>query len=508
MLRYIHQIYTPILLALILANPSRAASYDGMLTVNVADEKTGQPLSVRMELHNSHGKPVRVRPKGAIVLDGYLVFDGSTTLELKKGHYQFFIEAGPEYQTRQGHFKIERHAEDSTDVMLTRRVNMRNEGWWAADLDVSQDLDEMPLLMRAAGLDYVPVTVAENVRGKCSEMKLRGREIVSALSPPLFGPWAALDYRRGGGLLLIANESPFPVCGTGANESSLAVLQSANEVGDQIIALSPFAWDLPLWVASGKLDAIQIIHRHALIDKVIDNEDWGYPRNKKLYPGAMGNGHWSEAIYHHLLNCGLCIPPAAGSGSGTNGNPVGTNRVYAYCEGEFSRDAWFSALRAGQVMVTNGPLLRTKVEGNPPGHEFQLGAGKMREFQIALSLTFYEKAAVEYLEILKNGEVIHQIRLRDLANNQGRLPVLSFDSSGWFVVRAMTNNTKNYQFATTGPYYVLSDYQPRVSRRSVQFFLDWLNAAEKEFSDNETVLDEIASARTFWMDLLDKANDD
>ncbi|QEG34308.1 CehA/McbA family metallohydrolase domain-containing protein [Bythopirellula goksoeyrii] len=508
MIRNVPQTFTPILLVLMIASSLHGARYDGMLTVNAADEKTGQAIPVRMELRNSHGKPVRVRPKGAIALDGYLVFDGSVTLELKKGNYQFFIEAGPEYQTRQGHFTIERHAEDSTEVLLTRRVNMQNEGWWAADLEVSQALNDMPLLMRAAGVDFVPVTVATNLRGKCSEMKLRAGESISDLSPPFFGPWAAIDYRRGGGLQLIASESPFPVCDKDADESSLTVSQSASDHGDKVIALSPFAWDLPIWIASGKLDAVQLIHRHSLLDNVIDNEDWGYPRNRKLYPGAMGNGRWSEAIYHHLLNCGLRIPPVAGSGSGTNGNPVGTNRVYAYCEGDFSREAFFDSLRAGQVMVTNGPLLRTKVEGNLPGHVFMLDSGQSREFQIALSLTFYEKAAVEYLEILKNGEVVHQIRLRDLAKNQGRLPPLKFDSSGWFAVRAMTGNTKNYQFATTGPYFVQTDYQPRVSRRSVQFFLDWLEAAEQEFAEKEAVIVEIAEARRFWTDLFDNANAD
>ncbi len=496
----------PAILLLVVANIAPGASYDGRLTINVADEKTGKPLPVRMELRNSHGKPVRVRPEGAVVLDNYLVFDGSVTLELKKGNYEFFLEAGPEFQTRQGHFAIERHAEDSTDVLLTRRVNMQNEGWWAADLDVSQELEVMPLLMRAAGLDFVPVTVAVNLRGKCHEARLSGNEPVSTLSPPLFGPWAAVDYQRGGGLLLIANESHFPVCGTGADESSLAVMQSASERGDRVIALSPFAWDLPLWIAAGKLDAVQIIHRHALVDKVINDEDWGYQRDKKLFPGAMGNGRWSEAIYHHLLNCGLRIPPAAGSGSGTTGNPVGTNRVYAYSAGNFSRDAWFAALRAGQVMVTNGPLLRTKVEGNPPGHVFKLGTGESHEFQVALSLTFYEKAAVEYLEIIKNSEVVHQIRLQDLAQNQGRLPPLRFDASGWFAVRAMTSNTKNYQFATTGPYYVQAGYQRRVSHRSVQFFLDWLDAAERAFAGNSPILAEIATARLFWLALLDKSN--
>ena len=251
---------------------------------------------------------------------------------------------------------------------------------------------------------------------------------------------------------------------------------------------------------------MQIIHRHALVDDVVDNEGWGYRRDKAFFPGKTGNGRWSERIYHHLLNCGLRIPPAAGSGAGFNKNPVGTNRVYVQCGEEFSSPLWFEGLRAGRVMVTNGPLLRTRVEGQPPGYQFQLDKGESREFQIGLDLAFYEKARVEYLEILKNGRVEHEIRLDEFAKKQGRLPPLEFDESGWFLVRAMTSTTNNYQYASTGPYYVQANYRPRISRSSVEFFLQWLNDASEEFADKPEVLEAIEAALPFWQDLLERAN--
>ena len=43
-----------------------------------------------------------------------------------------------------------------------------------------------------------------------------------------------------------------------------------------------------------------------------------------------GNGYWSQEIYYHLLNCGLRLPPSAGSASGVLPNPVGYNRVYVH----------------------------------------------------------------------------------------------------------------------------------------------------------------------------------
>ena len=170
-------------LAVALAEPSQAASYDGVLTINVVDELTTKPLAARMELRNSHGKPVRLHPKDTIVLDDYFVFDGSITLKVKQGTYQFFIEAGPEFQTWQGHFTIERHAEDSKDVVLTRRVNMQNEGWWAADLDVSQKLESMPLLMRSGSRLRPGDTCLEHARQVFGNEIARRRSHIESLAP-------------------------------------------------------------------------------------------------------------------------------------------------------------------------------------------------------------------------------------------------------------------------------------------------------------------------------------
>lgn len=475
-----------------------AAKYDGKLTVRVLDEQTRQPLAARMELQNQRGRPVRLRPEGAVVVDDYFAFEGEITLELRKGNYQFLIEAGPEYQTRPGHFTLDRHAEDTSEVLLNRRVNMQAEGWWAGDLDVWQRFQDLPQLMRAAKVDFVPSLLEQNLRGKCqSRSKPKNTQD---------DVYAFLDRRRGGGLLYYSDEQIEGICAAKADGSSLELLEVNHGAELTTVGLTPFAWDLPLWTASGKLDAVQILHRHALVDDVVDNESWGRKRDKTFFPGKTGNGRWSETIYHHLLNCGLKLPPAAGSGSGSNKNPVGTNRTYVYCDQEFSPDRWLAGLKAGNVMVTNGPLLRTTVEGEVPGVTFSLATGEVRTFQIGLNLAFYEQAPVEYLEIIKDGLVAHEVRLAELASNAGRLPPLEFDGSGWFLVRAMTNKTSNYQFATTGPYYVEADAQPRISRTSVQFFLDWLEEAANEFADNEKVREEIQAARPFWQDLMSRAN--
>ena len=481
-----------------------ACAYDGQLTVSVLDDSTGNLIPVRMELLNSRGRPVRIRPPGAILREGYLVFDGELTLQLKKGSYRFQLDAGPEFQTRQGYFTIERHAEDSSEVSLRRHVDMAGEGWWAGDLDVQQRAADLPLLKRAAGISFAPVTALQNVKGKTTKERA-AKDLTTE-------PSSVLDYRRGGGLLVLAKSmdalSSLGLSKLDQDSSSLDIFDTAIDGEYELVALTPYAWDLPLWVATDRLSAIQTLHRQTWPDGKHPNEGWGRPRDKDSFPGRQGNGQYSEVIYHHLLNCGLRIPPAAGSGSGSNLLSLGQNRVYVYCGDEYSAESWLAGLRAGHVLVTNGPLLRVSVERQPPGHVFHIDRDERREFQIALSLSFYQKAPVEYLEIVKDGQVEYEVRLSDLTKRKGKLPPVAFDRSGWFLVRAVTSNTKTYQYASTGPYYVEADYQPRVSRKSVEYFLDWLDEAQRRFVDNAQVSKDIESAQPFWLKLLENANAD
>jgi hypothetical protein len=123
---------------------------------------------------------------------------------------------------------------------------------------------------------------------------------------------------------------------------------------------------------------------------------------------------------------------------------------------------------------------------------------------------------VEYLQIIKNGEVAAEARLADWNNKQGRLPPIAFDDSGWFLVRAVTSNVETHQFASSGPYYVEQAARPRISRRSVQFFLDWIDAAVQRLNnlpnlDSTSRQEQLADqtiARQFFEALLAKANAD
>jgi hypothetical protein len=388
---------------------------------------------------------------------------------------------------------------------------------------VARQPADLRLIMRAEGLSVVEAREADTNTSAARRRAVSRSK--SGASPERIAAdlqsTAKLVQRPGGELLLVNRSSADRSNGltkqgesSADGHSSLRTLKDARSRGERIIARTPYAWDLPVWLASGELDGIQLIHHHALRAGVVDNEDDGRPRDRTLFPGRNGNGRWSEAVYYHVLNCGPRIPPVAGSGSGTNDNPVGSNRVYVYCGEEFSRERWWDGLEAGRVFVTNGPLLRPMVEGHAPGHVFRIGEGETLTLEIGLDLA--TRVPVEYLQIIKNGEVEAEVRLADWKRQKGRLPPIVFYDSGWFLVRAVTNNTETYQFASSGPYYVEQAGRPRISRRSVQFFLDWIGAAEERLrklpeldsSSLQNLIAEQTAARRYFEELLAKANAD
>ena len=283
------------------------------------------------------------------------------------------------------------------------------------------------------------------------------------------------------------------------------------QTGVHVDVEKPFWWDMPVWVALGLVDSIELAHNHMWRNGMLDNEAWGKPRDKVFYPSPRGTGFWSQDIYYHLLNCGLRIPPSAGSASGVLENPVGYNRVYVHCGEALTYDAWWEGLRAGRVVVTNGPLLRPRVNGELPGHVFRGNLGEVIELSVQVDLALRDP--IDYLEVVQNGKVVHEVRLEEYRNRKGTLPPVTFEESGWLLVRAVTTNSQTFRFASTGPYYVELGDKPRISRQSAQFFLDWVDQRIKklELADAQqkaAAMVYLDRAREFWTEKVSRANAD
>ena len=131
------------------------------------------------------------------------------------------------------------------------------------------------------------------------------------------------------------------------------------------------------------------------------------------------------------------------------------------------------------------------------------------DLEVGLSLSTRDK--ISYLEIVKMARSSTRCDSTSGTKTGGKLPLVNFSESGWFLIRAVTDVPETYRFATTAPYYVEIGDRPRISKSSAQFFLDWVNERikklEKENSaEFELVADTYLAARKYWGDLAARAN--
>ncbi|MEM7392189.1 MAG: hypothetical protein AAF492_07545, partial [Verrucomicrobiota bacterium] len=184
------------------------------------------------------------------------------------------------------------------------------------------------------------------------------------------------------------------------------------------------------------------------------------------------------------LNCGIRIPPSAGSASGVLPNPVGHNRVYVHTGPDLTWEAWWAGLRKGRSFVTNGPLLLGRANGELPGHVFRAGAGET--ISIDLSGRLVSRDPVTRIEVIKNGRVVKTVPVEHLAGKEP-FATLTFDRSGWFLLRAIADIEHTFRFASTAPFHVeIGKGGLRISRTSARFFLDW-SRERKQFLETRIV---------------------
>jgi hypothetical protein len=268
--------------------------------------------------------------------------------------------------------------------------------------------------------------------------------------------------------------------------------------------------ELPIWVAHGLVDTVGVLH-DGLRENSSSDDPQDLARDRTLFPDPEGVGRWALQTYFRLLESGVRIPPAAGSGADASGNPLGYARVYVHCGDLFSPAAWWQGLRAGRVVVTNGPLLRPHVNGQLPGYVFRGQPGQPLQLEVELRLSTADK--IRYLELIQNGRPVQQVRLEDWASRGGKLPPVIFEQSGWLLVRAVAEHPTAYRAALSGPYYVEFAGRPRISRQATQFFLDWVDQRARQPQAGSDAAQaqrslELRQARDFWQQRLSAATVD
>jgi hypothetical protein len=487
--------------------PTRERASEAEFTV--LEKKTGKPVPCRIHVRDKAGRPQRA---GDLPFwRDHFVCPGTARLDLPPGDYTYEVERGPEYAPRAGTFTVKDREAVQVRPELERLTDLAEEGWWSGELHVHRPVADLELLMRAEDLHVAPVITWWNDRNEWARKSLPDDPLVRFDGNRYYHVLAGEDEREGGALLFFNLRKPLGLAGSGREYPSPMkfVAEARRQANVWIDVEKPFWWDVPVWLASGQIDSIGLANNHMCRSQMYESEAWGKPRDARRLPPPLGNGFWTQEIYYHVLNCGLRVPPSAGSASGVLPNPVGYNRVYVHSDGAFSYEKWWEGLRAGRSIVTNGPLLRARVNGELPGHVFSGPEGKEMDLEVKVALTSGDP--VRSVEVIKNGRVERTVS-HDEWVKAGTLGPVRFAESGWFLVRVIADNAKTFRFASTAPYYVeIGEGKRRVSKASAQFFLDWVGERAKRVKledegQRQEVLRHHADARKFWEEILTKAN--
>jgi TolB protein len=221
---------------------------------------------------------------------------------------------------------------------------------------------------------------------------------------------------------------------------------------------------------------------------------------------------WSDELgtaeaWYRLLNVGATVAPSAGTDAMVDffrTMAVGTTRVYVNVPGQLTLDRYLEGLKAGRSFVTNGPLLRLRVEDHEPGDVLKTSAGSALNWQldVASSVPFGK------VELLVNGEVVWTGEGLKAPGNQTYRGTGVAPSGGWIAARVHGGTTQwpvmdSYPFAHTAPVWVgaAGSTDPQVATRAAQDLLAALDVAENritrsyEGTETPVLLGRIAEAR-------------
>ncbi len=467
----------------------------GTVEIDFVEQATDEPLACRVKILDPRGRPVRAR--GTLFQDGWNLVEKTLLFKGRPADYTYQVFHGPQFSAGQGGFTLDKNASGYDVLALERHADLDSEGWIGGDLLSYGSAEQTRRWLPAEDL-----RMAVSVRdGPAADLETTGEGPERWVEGTSYH-----DNRPGSGLVLHHWLPPADVPETLASTRLLVMAKHEAEAPEPVHAEIQRLWarDVPIWLASKHIDSVQVLSEHLTLDgrarswKPIVDPDPG------RFRGALGPGQLVEYLYWQLLETGLRIAPTAGSGFGESGSPLGYNRVYASVSSPTSR-TWWQAVRAGRSFVTNGPLLRTEINGAKPGTVFSAPAGGSVELDVSLTLTTSDP--VQYLEVVFNGQSLYQARLDEYARQGGQIPVLEIEESGWLIVRVVTERAHTYRLAMTAPYY-FDVGAPRVSETAVRFFQRWLEASAEQIATSPQAASSqpyVDAARRFWQARLEMA---
>jgi hypothetical protein len=505
--RFVSYVLPLCLLLLLACTTLRAAE----LRITVKDEM-GRSVWARLEVRGSEFQ--MFQPQGAIISDpnyrqkfhgpdryygGSFIADGQANLELPPGRYTVVAEHGLEYERKETVVDVTAGQPASVSVQLRPWIRMRDLGWYSGDMHVHRSPEEAPSLSLAEDLN---ISVVITMYGKWNYWQSKGVPPVPILqvSPDHFITLMNGEDERGGGAWILDNlraplglgvDGDLVPPGIDFVREARAQKRSANDLFPWFDIDKPTWWQVPVMMALATPDSIGIVFNHFQEYSTIAGEAWGRPRDQDEFPGPRGFTQYALQLYYRYLNLGFHVPPSAGSASGTLASPVGYDRIYAPVSGPLTVDKWYAAVRAGKVLVTNGPILFLDAEPSGP--------------DLRVSIEAHAREPIDRIEIIANGEVLRKIVPAGDAKNFKDDILLNPGNHSWIAARCFLKTSDTVRFAHTSPIYLPGKWD---ASADAQYFVDWIDqlitrtSSDSSHFRNDTEKQEIMTlyrqARNFY----------
>ena len=230
---------------------------------------------------------------------------------------------------------------------------MKGHGWYTADMHVHRDPAEIPLILRAEDLNFVPTITTHVWSTEVSQPWRWPSEFPVRVEPDRLFTANAQEVERiqggPGAVILLAEGLPFPFEGYELYPPAVRYTRKAHAMGGFVEGDKLFWVDTFVNAALGELDFIELNCNHFL-PRLVDTDlaPWSHWPIEFGYRGSRGFALWMMDLYYRILNSGIQLPLSAGSANGVKATPVGYDRVYVRLgKDAFDYPGFMRALKLG-----------------------------------------------------------------------------------------------------------------------------------------------------------------
>ncbi len=437
--------------------------------------------------------------------------DGQFDIEVPPGPAVVHVERGKEYIPVDKQVNVEEGRTTTLKIALKRWIDMRQSGWYSADMHVHYfneprrlkisgrlpgDIRVVKQMALADDVNFVPLLSYWNdnvenwpewpdgpvVRADGTHLVTLQNSEIERIEQADGKPWQSL-----GAPLMYGLSKPVYVAGVEKLEHTYPCDAALCRIARKSSPGCLIDLDKALWaenvvgVALGLYDSMQLCHNHYHRDKTFrmgwgmigpeleeQKGDWG--KSEMLYR--------TNLLYYHWLNCGFHLTATGGSAIGVMPVATGQSRTYAKLDGPlFSQESYFDAIRAGRTFATTGPMLFFTVNGKDVGTTIDFKTGQA---PLAVSAEVKSIEPLESLEVIGNGLSIS----RTSAIKPGKSGIAGHvlettwapSRSGWVIARAeFARPDGSMHQAHTSPVYVRVDGKPTAFRKDAEYMIRWID---------------------------------